>query len=190
MSGRRNDSALAEQRGGEVQKTRVLASPSDIAGYVKQSMQYIKARPPASDADCARRLENYFSQCAEQGQMPTVEDMALALGVTPQTVKLWEKDSLGMVRGEMIRRAKALIAGVDAKMVQAGQLPVVSYIFRAKNFYGMRDQTDLAIAPASALGAELSEDELRKRIAEDADDGYTDDLEPAAESTAESNADA
>ena len=41
------------------------------------------------------------------------------------------------------------------------------YIFRAKNFFGMKDQTDVVITPNNPVGAEVPEEELRKRIAGD-----------------------
>lgn len=159
------------------QQPKRLATKADIAQYVRESFQYFKRTPPKSDAACARRLMEYFQQCMDEGQMPTVEDMSIALGVTIATVHNWENDSLGHFRGEIIRRAKGIIAGIDAKLVQQGQMPVVSYIFRAKNFYGMRDQTDIVVAPASPLGEEISEDELRKRIPVD----IVGDLEPVEE---------
>ncbi len=36
-----------------------------------------------------------------------------------------------------------------------------------KNFFGMKDQTDVVITPNNPLGDTPSEDELRKRIASD-----------------------
>ena len=47
----------------------------------------------------------------------------------------------------MVKKAKEILAGIDAKLVSQGKIPQVTYIFRAKNFFGMRDQQEVVLTP-------------------------------------------
>lgn len=120
----------------------------DISRIVMESYQYFNRKPVKTDEECAERLNDYFRQCHEEGQIPTVEDMALALGVTRATLWEWENGRIqSPERPYMIKKAKEIIAGMDAKLVAEGKIPQVVYIFRAKNYYGMRDQQDVVVTP-------------------------------------------
>jgi hypothetical protein len=47
----------------------------------------------------------------------------------------------------VVRRAKDFIAAYDARMVSDGKLNPVTYIFRAKNYYDMKDTQDVVVTP-------------------------------------------
>ena len=64
----------------------------------------------------------------------------------------------------MIQKAKEILAAIDAELVSHGKIPQVTYIFRSKNFFGMRDQTDVVITPNNPLGEGSTAEELQKRI--------------------------
>ena len=64
----------------------------------------------------------------------------------------------------MIKKAKEILAGIDAKLVSMGKIPQVTYIFRAKNFFGMKDQQDLVVTPAASLGDSPDAKQLENRI--------------------------
>jgi len=99
-----------------------------------------------NDTECAERLNLFFQRCAETGELPTVEKMALALGVNRKTVYNWETGVSGSPeRQEMIIRAKELIAAMDAELAAKQKISPVVYIFRAKNFYGMKDQSETVV---------------------------------------------
>jgi hypothetical protein len=59
-----------------------------------------------------------------------------------------------------------LMAAFEAEMAMNGLVHFAVYQFRAKNYYGMRDQTEHVIRPANPLGEMESKEELRKRITE------------------------
>ena len=52
----------------------------------------------------------------------------------------------------------------DAKLVQAGKLNPVTYIFRAKNYYGMTDKQEVEVTKTNQLGDNLTDDELAKKL--------------------------
>lgn len=137
----------------------------DISRIVRESWQYFGRKAPKDDEECAERLNDYFKQCNEEGQLPTVEDMALALGVTTATLLDWQNGrTQSPERSWMIKNAKQIIAGIDAKLASEGKIPQVVYIFRAKNFHGMRDQQEVVVTPnTDPLGDRKSGEELAEK---------------------------
>lgn len=90
--------------------------------------------------ECAERLDFFFNYCSQTGDYPTVEKMCLALGGYSAKVKDWEVNGTkGWAISEMIKSAKQVIAAIDAELAATNNLPQVLYIFRAKNFYGLKD---------------------------------------------------
>ena len=138
---------------------------SDISRIVRESFQYFGRKPPKDNAEMAERLNDYFRQCSEENQLPTIEDMSLALGVTRQTVWDWEnRRNVNPERADMIKKAKQIMAGIDAKLAAEGKIPQVVYIFRSKNFYGMKDQQDVVVTPnVDPLGDRRSGEELTQK---------------------------
>ena len=124
---------------------KILANEKkeEISRIVGESVQYFPRKRAANNEEIAERLNDYFRQCFEEGQIPTVEDMALALGVNRQLLGYWENEvTHNRERAEMIKQAKEVLAAIDAKLVSENKIPQVTYIFRAKNYFGMRDQQE------------------------------------------------
>jgi len=119
-----------------------------------------------TDEEIAERLDHYFERCFTIGEIPLVETMALALGYSVETLRRWELglDGSTPTRSVFIKRAKAMISSYDANMVTDGKINPVCYIFRSKNYYGMRDQVEHVVAPSDPLGALVDPDEIRERI--------------------------
>lgn len=140
------------------------ATPEDISRIIMESFQFFNLPIVKTDEECAERLNQYFNLCAERNQIPTVEDMSLALGTVRKVVWDWENGSKGPVRSNMIRKAKELLAGIDAKLVSEGKIPQVTYIFRAKNFFGMKDQQEVILEPRNPLGEAPSDQEIASHI--------------------------
>ena len=147
-----------------IQKTE---KKENIQRIIAESIQYWGRRQPKTNEDVAECLNNYFLQCYETGQIPTVEDMCLALGVTRQSVNRWEHGiQCDAERTEMIQKAKEILAAIDAKLVTEGKILPVTYIFRAKNYHGMRDQQETIITPNNPLGDTLDNDRLAQKYLE------------------------
>lgn len=119
--------------------------------------------PVKSDEELCERLDWFFQNCAETKQLPTVEKMCLAIGKPRESV--FEIIN-GVQRGfsnetaSILMKAKNLIASLDAELAQEGKIQPVVYLFRAKNFYGMRDQQEMVLTPNNRL----SEYQDRKTI--------------------------
>ena len=89
----------------------------------------------------AQRINDYFTFCAEHERKPTVEAMALSLGITRQALFVWEnKDD---ARGAIVRQAKALLNALLIDWGLSGQINPVSMIFLSKNNHGYKDSVQV-----------------------------------------------
>lgn len=138
--------------------------PSDISRAIINATRYIKAEPCESDEEVAERINEYFAECAAEGMIPKWETLSLALGVTRRITWQWANGHAGSpVRQRMLARAKEILAAVDAELVQTGKVNPVVYIFRAKNFYDMKDQQDVVVTPTQPLGEQQTTEELAEK---------------------------
>lgn len=142
---------------------------SGIKRIIGESLQYWGRRCPLTTEEVAETLNNYFAQCYDTGQIPTVEDLCLALGITRQTLHRWEHGiQCDSERTIMIQQAKEVLAAIDAKLVTEGKLIPVTYIFRAKNYFGMKDQREEVSVRINPLGDNISNAQLEKKYLENA----------------------
>lgn len=119
------------------------------------------------DDELMQRFDEYFRMCAETGQIPTVEEMALNTGFSDSTVWDWEtgrRKGFSPRTAEIVKSAKAYLKTFDAKLVVSGKLNFLTYCFRAKNYYGMVDKQEMVLTPNNPLGNIENEQEIRKRL--------------------------
>lgn len=143
------------------------ATKAEISTMLGDVLQWYDRPIVKTDEECAERLNEYFETVQKTGAIPTVEKMCLALGTTRRTVWGWQNgDGCSVTRSHMIKKAKEVLAAMDAELVSRGKIPQVTYIFRAKNFFDMKDQQDVIITPSNPLGDSADGDVLQKRITE------------------------
>ncbi len=133
-----------------------------ITSIMRPTLEIYKQKPCANDKEVVERIDTYFEDCCKVGVLPTVEGLSLVLGVSKCTVRDWEQGRYNAQRGPIIARAKEVIAEVDAQLTLQGKMPPIPYIFRAKNFYGMQDKTEVAVS-VSAID-QFNEEELKRSI--------------------------
>ena len=133
-----------------------LEQDDDKRAFIGKTLSNILAvskafeAPPKNDEELCDRLNWFFKTCAETQQLATVEKMCLALSWSRQYVFELEN---GTKRGfspdtaDILKKAKNLIASMDAELAQEGKIQPVVYMFRAKNYYGMKDQQDVVLTP-------------------------------------------
>lgn len=106
--------------------------------------------PVKSDEELCERLNWFFSQCAETQQIPNVEKMSNAIGVNRNTLLAWgngNKPGFSPITQSIVTQAKQILASMDAELASEGKTQPVVYMFRAKNFYDMRDQQEVVVTP-------------------------------------------
>lgn len=163
-------SLVEKRKKAERLKANVMpidSSVEEMRAMMKSILRWYGKPLVRTDEECAERLNEFFKVVTENGELPTFEKMCLALGADRQTVWNWETGISGTpVRAAMIKQAKSMLAALDAEMVSKGKIPVVSYIFRSKNFYGMKDQTDVVVTPNNPLGMATSAEDIASKYAE------------------------
>lgn len=137
----------------------------EISAVATNVLQWYSRPIVRTDEDVADRLNEFFARTVTLGEIPTVEKMALALGTTVSTVSRWQQGAMGKTRAAMIERAKDIISAIDAELVVTGKIPVVPYIFRAKNFYGMSDQREIVVAKQDPFETSTPEEVAAKYAA-------------------------
>ena len=114
-------------------------------------------------------IEDYFQDCAELGLRPTIRGLAGALGTQYNTLNDWENGSrdaqLGSSCSAIIKNAKQFIAEYDEVLALEGIDNPILFMFRSKNYYGMKDKTELEVAPKQQLIQEMTPEEIARRIA-------------------------
>jgi len=115
---------------------------------LKSVIPYLRTPIVKSEEDALQRLDVYFNECLVNGTRPTWEKTALVLGTTRQTLWNWETgEKRGPLTVDFMKKLKETIAAYDAELVVEGKLNPVTYIFRSKNYYGMKDEQEMTIKP-------------------------------------------
>lgn len=157
-------------RGGTQNFPSVIAGAKseDISRCLKNCLTFYDLPIVQSDEECRQRLYDFFNICQETGQLPTVEKMVMCLGAVKQTVWQWEHaDGCSQRRADLIKKAKEFIASFESEMVTEGKINPVVYIFRAKNYFGMKDQQEHVIKPESPLGDTVDQARLESTIVQE-----------------------
>lgn len=172
------DNTVAEQAGAEVVKRKRgsqsasleknnTATPDDISRMLSDCYNWyqIGENRVKTDQECADRLNQFFQHCIAHNEIPTVEKMCLALGHDRKEIWKWqEMGSKGVVRSDMIKKAKGILHSLDGQMAVEGKINALVYFFRQKNYFGMTDQQEIVITPNNPLGETSNPDEISKRI--------------------------
>lgn len=106
---------------------------SQLMGNVVKFYELGKLAPVKTDDECEQRIDAYFQYIIRTGEKPSLEKLALALGVTRRALEYWKNGENGSRRRQaMINYAIETLAAMDAELVNNNKIPQVTYIFRSK----------------------------------------------------------
>src|SRR5690606_11896238 len=71
------------------------AKAEDIRRIGASLLKWYRMEKAVTDEEIRERLERYFVETFEAGEIPTVEEMCLALGYPRQTIWKWETGAEG-----------------------------------------------------------------------------------------------
>lgn len=149
----KQDNRPAKGRGGKYNfpSSPAPADPGTVSSALSKVMRWysIGKTRAADDDEIERRTAEYFQYCIDNDERPTVESYCLCLGYARNTVFKWECNDDR--RGNIIKAAKEAMAALDAGMVLDGKLQAIPWIFRAKNYYGMKDQQEIVLEPKAGI---------------------------------------
>lgn len=157
-----------ETRGGKRSNTPKLSAISDPinAKLLEHAFKYWNVPTARNDEEVIQRVEFYFNDCYKNQLKPTLEGCALAIGITTQTFYNWSEKEVKSEfdRFDIAKRVRQILADFDANLLINGKMNPVAYIFRAKNYYGMKDQTESIVKHENNLGETKTPDELLEII--------------------------
>jgi len=143
------------------------ASPDDVSFAIAKAAEAMSMPTVQSDEECRQRISEYFSWCAEHASVPLWEELALYLGIVRETLWRWSQGvGCSAERSNMVKKAKEALATIDAGLAAKGKIQPVVYIFRAKNFFDMKDQNEVVLTPNNPLGDQVDQKALEAKIAD------------------------
>lgn len=117
---------------------------------------------PKNAEQLAERIDWYFNQCQAAGFIPTFEGLAVSINYAPVYLKTLSQTSERPGFIDLLQEAIAVIQMYDSVAVMDGKIPPNAYSFRAKNFYGMRDVTEISPFRPEEVLPDNSDDIVRQ----------------------------
>ena len=152
-----------------VQNSPFTLSPEASAAALANVMKwrtYGRNHPVKTNKEIEKRIDEYFTECVETQVRPTVECLALSIGVSRISLWNWKCGiKCDAERTAIVQAAYDAIASFDANMAINGQMNPVMYIYRSKNFYDMTDQKEIVITPNNPLGDVVDADTIAEKYA-------------------------
>lgn len=134
-------------------------------GMMVSAMEELRELPKINTNDpeaIEERVTYFFEWCTEKQLRPGVELLALCLGTSRQN--LWKWEQTGGAKGEIVERAKQVIAALLEQWSICGKINPATSCFLFKNHFGYRDQYDVAAAPTNQLESLPTKEEIVKGI--------------------------
>lgn len=102
----------------------------------------------SSIEELEKEMSEYFDLCKKTDTMPTVTSLSLWLGCNRDTIYAHANDSNSPF-SDTFKRTLTYMHSAMENGTLSGDINPVTYIFLAKNYFGMRDDKNINIAPAT-----------------------------------------
>lgn len=160
--GRRNIGAMQDNK-PKSDKERELAKK--VLKFNLKVMQLGNGKP-SSDEELQDRFTEYFELCVDQGMPPTIEGLALCSGWCRSAFYDIADGKYNVQFMDTIKKAKDYVCNYDAAMASIGKVNAPIYIFRAKNFYDMKDVQEIKAGPIGDVTKPQNEQEILNAMPE------------------------
>lgn len=154
-------------------KNPIKATPAEMRAKM-QKLKVVYDWPKINlddDIEVQDRVQLYFDYSLEAGLRPNVEGLALAIGVNRRTLWDWEngnsRSQLGSSRSDIIKKAKDYISFLMSDAAMNGDVNPITWIFYAKNYFGMKDVQEVTFSGNNPLGDQMSAEEIMKQLPAD-----------------------
>ena len=154
-------------------KNPIKESKSELSARIKR-LKVIYDWPKIDiddDKQVEDRINQYFNYVAEAGIKPSVEGLALALGISRKTLWDWDNErrraQVSSSRADIIKKAKDFIAFLINDAALDNKIYPATWIFYAKNYFGMTDKQEIEVKASNPLGNTLTAEEIAKQIPQD-----------------------
>ena len=158
---------LASKRGGfgEKEEDKVL-----VYRLMHETLESYRKPKVKSDEELAARLDEFFKECAEQAKIPVVEEMEMCTGYSHMglnDIENGKNPGFSPETRHILKRAKEFLKTFDAKLVMTGEINPIVYFFRAKNYYGMKDQQEITVQGNDNRVQQMSDEDIKNWYLED-----------------------
>ena len=142
--------------------------------YIKNTWKFALAvnalniKRVSSPQEMEDRIQQLFDLCSSTGNVPTYESIAVACGIPSSTFYDMRKGEFEGYKqySEIIKRAKEVVSLMESSMVRDGKIPPVLWIFRAKNYLGMKDVQQIEAVNATNGDVPTNSDDLVSALPE------------------------
>ena len=93
--------------------------------------------------ECRNDIEDYFKLCDKYDIIPTIASMSLYLGVNRDTIYTIANSPKVYEYSDILKSAIATCQAYHENAFMSNEISPVAFIFYAKNYYNMKDQTDV-----------------------------------------------
>ena len=93
--------------------------------------------------ECLNDVGDYFKLCDKYNIIPTIASLSLYLGVNKDTIYTIANAPKVYECSDILKTAIQTCQAYHENAFMSGEVPPVAFIFYAKNYYGMKDQTDV-----------------------------------------------
>lgn len=125
--------------------------------------------------ECLNDVGDYFKLCDKYDIIPTIASLSLYLGVNKDTIYTIANSPKVYECSDILKTAIQTCQAYHENAFMSGEVPPVAFIFYAKNYYGMKDQTDvrfnqdqntetIASDSISALKEQIAEEQTIKYL--------------------------
>ena len=93
--------------------------------------------------ECKNDIEDYFKLCDKYDIIPTIASMSLYLGTSRETLYTIANNPKTYEFSDILKSAIATCQAYHENAFMSNEISPVAFIFYAKNYYNMKDQTDV-----------------------------------------------
>ena len=113
-----------------------------VSELIHDNRELLREKPvnPAKPKEIKARIDDYLLDCEKGGQLPTVQKLALKMGVDFETFSSWfdpKTSGVAMETIDLLCRAKDTIASIMTDLSLSGELNQTGYTFHAQNYMGL-----------------------------------------------------
>lgn len=144
-------------------RTRYLSDVRDLMKFPKID---------TSDPDqVSKRVDEYLDFCMERDAMPTLAGAAIAIGVSRETLWIWETGKY-RTSGHLnaVKKIRVAIEDSMTRMLMEGKMNPAAAIFMLKNWYGYKDNVDINVTPNTNLAEQLPASQIEAQLEDLPDD--------------------
>lgn len=157
-----------------------------LSEVIAASRRALRMMPVNSNAELIDRIDEYFSIVQGRRVPPTIEEFSLYMGYSTQVIRaMAEGTNLGFpdipypgcTTKKLLERCIEALHAADAVQAMKRMSDSTTYIFRSKNYYGMRDNRETPIQINLKTPDALPPDQIAKLLPELVPDRSMDDVD-------------